>query len=392
MNHSVYNILKKDCVKCGMCFTVCPVQAISMHANHKTGFYDFSVNEEKCVNCGKCKASCPANGKINTADSAVGSYSDIYLVHSTNQEVRTNSTSGGAVNSFLRYLIDNRIIDSAYVLRENNKNIFECEVIEINPGNSEELLLEPRRFASRYVSYPVLAALKNKNKKRIAIVGTPCQIKAVSKSDFSSDVIKIGIACSGAMSYNASKILKEQLASDDYHLFYRGNGWPGKNSLIKNNSAVIEQTHQKSCFEKMFSSWIFKNKACLNCNDQFASAADISFFDFWNKDEMKNEHIGNSAVIIRTDLAERHFLNCAKENYIEIQKKISEKDAVKTQSGPLLLKQYRLHRKFPLNLYFSAVKLTEKSHLYKFIPLKKYKKIIKIYNRLINITKRIHKA
>lgn len=392
MNNSVYDILKKDCVKCGMCFSVCPTQAISMQANHKTGFFDFSINNKTCVNCGKCIRSCPAADKINSSASVIGTYSDMYLVHSTNPEVRINSTSGGAVNSFLRYLIDNGIIDSAYVLRENNKSIFECEVIEINAKNAKKLLLEPRRFASRYVSYPVLSALKNKSKKKIAVVGTPCQIKAVSKSAFSSDIIKIGIACSGAMSYNASKLLKDRLAANNYHLFYRGNGWPGRNSLIHSSSPVIEQTHQKSYFEKMFSSWIFKNKACLNCNDQFASAADISFFDFWNKEEMKNEHIGNSAVIIRTDFAEKHFINSVKENYIEIQKKISEKDAINTQRGPLLLKQDCLHKKFPLNLYFCTVKLIEKSNLYKYIPLKKYKKIIKVYNKLINITKRIHKV
>jgi len=391
MNHSVYNILKKDCIKCGMCFTVCPTQAISMHANHKTGFYDFSINKEKCVSCGKCKVSCPADGKINTSGSVIGPYSDIYLAHSTNQDVRIHSTSGGAVNSFLRYLINNMIIDAAYVLKENNKNIFECEVIEINKENSKELLSEPRRFASRYVSYPVLAALKNKNRKRIAIVGTPCQIKAISKSNFSSDIIKIGIACSGAMSYNASEILKQKLDADDYRLFYRGSGWPGKNTLIRSNLPAIEQTHQKSYFEKMFSSWIFKNKACLNCNDQFASAADISFFDFWNKDEMKNEHIGNSAVVIRTDSVQKYFLNAVRENYIEIQRRISEDDAIKTQTGPLLLKQYRMHKQFPLNLYFSAVKIMEKLRIYKFIPLNKYKNLVKIYNKLVNITKRIHK-
>ncbi|WP_099467322.1 4Fe-4S binding protein [Konateibacter massiliensis] len=45
----------KDCVACGCCVKVCPLDAISVYK----GLYA-SVDTNKCVGCGKCATACPA--------------------------------------------------------------------------------------------------------------------------------------------------------------------------------------------------------------------------------------------------------------------------------------------------------------------------------------------
>lgn len=47
--------VKEDvCIKCHKCFSICPVEAISIKDNGKT-----TINKELCVGCGECVAICP---------------------------------------------------------------------------------------------------------------------------------------------------------------------------------------------------------------------------------------------------------------------------------------------------------------------------------------------
>ena len=57
---------QKICVACGVCWKVCPKEAISIYR----GCYAV-VQEEKCVGCGLCAKSCPA-GCIVTKERGEG--------------------------------------------------------------------------------------------------------------------------------------------------------------------------------------------------------------------------------------------------------------------------------------------------------------------------------
>ena len=46
---------QRDCVACGCCVKVCPMNAIQVYR----GLYAL-VDEDKCVGCGKCAKECPA--------------------------------------------------------------------------------------------------------------------------------------------------------------------------------------------------------------------------------------------------------------------------------------------------------------------------------------------
>ena len=45
-----------DCVACGCCVKVCPLQAIEVVRGITA-----QVRQEKCVGCGKCARECPAS-------------------------------------------------------------------------------------------------------------------------------------------------------------------------------------------------------------------------------------------------------------------------------------------------------------------------------------------
>lgn len=47
---------QKDCVACGCCAAVCPLEAVRIFKG------SFAViDESKCVGCGKCAKACPAS-------------------------------------------------------------------------------------------------------------------------------------------------------------------------------------------------------------------------------------------------------------------------------------------------------------------------------------------
>ena len=48
-------IVSRECVACGCCAKVCPLDAVTIFRGKIA-----VVNEQKCVGCGRCAACCPA--------------------------------------------------------------------------------------------------------------------------------------------------------------------------------------------------------------------------------------------------------------------------------------------------------------------------------------------
>ncbi|SHL60504.1 coenzyme F420 hydrogenase subunit beta [Anaerocolumna jejuensis DSM 15929] len=381
---NIENMVKSSrCVQCGMCSFVCPVKAVSMVFNKKRGFYFPRVSRSLCVDCGKCCKYCPAfhNDKKNTL---MGSYENLLLAHSNNMHIRRGSTSGGVINELIRYLIEKKIVKAAIVTAASPYSPVLAEPVVINENNIHELLERPRDFASRYVSVPVLSKLREvkKYKGRIAVVGTPCQINALSMEGiYPMEVIKIGIACSGGMSCQATEQYKRYMHLPKAAMYYRGEGWPGKNSL-KSKESVLEFPHQGSLFERMFTSQIFKNPACRHCHDQFAENADISFCDFWNRAEMNSEKDGNSCVIIRNQLMLPIFQGAVEEKRIDIVRSLREEEVIETQMQVLKMKKGNMHENLKFKIFMHLIDIIFRFKLYRIFRFRIYQKFCSFYGRL----------
>lgn len=46
-------VIDDNCISCGSCESACPVEAISMGADH------YEIDAEKCIDCGSCADACP---------------------------------------------------------------------------------------------------------------------------------------------------------------------------------------------------------------------------------------------------------------------------------------------------------------------------------------------
>ncbi len=93
---------KEMCSGCTACASKCPKNAINMIRDEE-GFLYPEVNKDICINCGLCKKVCPIlNKQKNKAFKQKG-----YIFQYKNDNIRKQSTSGGAFTAIADYIIEN---------------------------------------------------------------------------------------------------------------------------------------------------------------------------------------------------------------------------------------------------------------------------------------------
>lgn len=373
MKHIGNVIQEKKCVACGLCSSSCPVSAISMNYDKKSGFILPDVDESLCIDCGKCSKNCAAKKNMLKSNLEVR---EVFLAHSTSEEVQFWATSGGVINTLVSYTIKNKYFDAVILVAHDYESPIEAKAIVVTLENVEDLSNNPREFTSRYVVVPVLEIISQVKKQydKVAIVGTPCQIRAVSNLG----VFTIGITCSGGISYKATEEYKRKMKAIEYSMYYRGKGWPGSNSLV-NIDKSIDYHHTGSLFERMFSSQIFKNPACRYCTDHFADFADISFCDYWNSEEMKNEKMGNSCVIVRSIRGKEIISKLSLDNQIVIVQKLTMEEIEKTQKKILKVKKGKIRDSITYKIFMVICDFVFKTGAYRYFNIKIYDKFSWIY-------------
>lgn len=173
-----YIVRDRKCMSCGACSGFCPKDAIRMVYIDEDGLYKPKIQGELCVQCGICLKCCPAVDYLKN-DSAIGKHEKLLLAHSTNNRVRHWATSGGVINELVRYLLDQEIVDQVLMAGYDENSSVETSGLWITKYN--DLKDNPRNYASRYVVVPLLEKLReHDNQGKIAVVGTPCQIRAIS--------------------------------------------------------------------------------------------------------------------------------------------------------------------------------------------------------------------
>lgn len=170
-------VLGNKCKSCGACYSMCTANAIEMI--YTDGFYRPKIKADECIQCGKCIKVCPAENEFE-GRGLLGGYKKLILAHSTNSCIRHDATSGGVINTLVRFLLQEKIVDAVLMAGYDAESKIETSSQLITIERIQDLEKRTRDFSSRYVTVPVLAGLKKipKNKK-IAIVGTPCQIQAI---------------------------------------------------------------------------------------------------------------------------------------------------------------------------------------------------------------------
>jgi len=183
------------CGKCGGCVSVCSANMINALKLDENSFPAYA-RKELCLECGLCYMTCPQTHIVRDEVKSrfdwkppIGNYTDVLSARSTDPDVRGVATDGGVVTSLLIHMLEAGHIDGAVVstsrdglTRVATVATSQEEILQAAGSHFGELphLEEVGDRYTNYVSVIKYASRTNPVKlKKLAVVGTPCQITAI---------------------------------------------------------------------------------------------------------------------------------------------------------------------------------------------------------------------
>ncbi len=205
------------CGKCGGCVAFCSANRIGALAIDDMGFPSYG-DKDKCLECGLCYMVCPQTHPMKDEveeqfqwKPPIGNFVDVFSARSAHAEVRDRATDGGVVTSLLIHMLEKGFIDGAAVsvatdpLRRKAVVATSREELLLAAGSQFEESPHLEEVGKGYTTYvPVVKSIQEiapKKIRRIAVVGTPCQINAIRKMQAlkiaPSDIVTftIGLFC-----------------------------------------------------------------------------------------------------------------------------------------------------------------------------------------------------
>ena len=269
------------CQQCGSCISVCKKNAIEWGTNSNTGLLDITINQDRCVKCGHCYNICPANKdtQVDDINGLINSRS-FYLGHSKDDVVRTKSTSGGVVKTIIVEGLKSGFFDGVYTLRKTNKYPF-AEGHLFTSADIPDYTDIPN---SVYHSVPLNLNMEQiRDCKRLLIIGTACQLSALSKyaRKQCSELYSICIFCKQQKTFYSTRFIAKMAGEklrniDDLRAVeYRGNGWPGRCKF--NDKKIPWEKAATLPFGKKL--WCVPG--CHICGNPYGEDTDITVMDPW---------------------------------------------------------------------------------------------------------------
>ncbi|MHA1753782.1 MAG: Coenzyme F420 hydrogenase/dehydrogenase, beta subunit C-terminal domain [Candidatus Helarchaeota archaeon] len=329
---SVYDpiniIVENDlCCMCGACKAICPVGAIEIKDNGPI------IDESKCIHCGLCNFHCPRTFlplnllKEYTTGEKYNLYSDLnsqpfgpYRILKSAQtqdtKIKEVCQDGGMVTTFLKYLFDKKSIDGAVVVKRAKNSWNTMPVIVKN----FEALLETA--GTKYAVAPTFDALNTAQElgiKKLAFVGTPCQIQAMRKYQVFSNIYNkiwgsieyvIGIFCMETFAYNNVVKISEEICKTPINNVSKMDINKGKFYVYNLDKEPVEVPIKEVTS--------LARTACHYCVDLTNELSDISCGSIGSGP-------GWSTVVVRTEKGEKLYTEALQENYFQVKEIPSDK-------------------------------------------------------------------
>ena len=302
------------CSGCGACVIVCPFKNILKYLNERP------VLVGECKNCGICLKVCPRNniqddkleelifGRRKRSEDIFGIFKNIYVLRSKDAKMLKKAQDGGVASTILTYALNSGLIDGAIVSGVDPFTPWLPTPLVVK--YSEEII---DHAGTRYTYSPNIIALKkaiDDGLKKIAFVGTPCQILAIRRMQknnlkkFTNPIVfTIGLFCSESFSYQGLMIEKiQKRLSINLNDVVKMN-IKGKMLVYLRNGSVVK-IPLKEVRE-------FAQQKCSYCNDFSAELADISLGGI-GLNQM-------TLTIVRTEKGQEVFKQVLNNNYLEFE-------------------------------------------------------------------------
>lgn len=274
--------IKEECCGCTACKNICPVNAIEMQEDEE-GFLYPIVNEEKCIKCGLCKKVCPVlNPKVEKKEQYA------YIFQNSNEDVRKQSTSGGAFSAIAENVIDKggivygAIFDSNFnVIHsgiENKKELYKFRNSKYVQSNLGDVFVEIKQNldADRWVCFS----------------GTSCQIEGLKNylGKEYEKLLLVDVVCRAVPSpliWKKYLKLKQEENKDISRVYFRDKIYGYKYSNFSmydsNNNLIYHNGVESDQYLRAFFTNICDRKSCYSCKfKKLNRESDITLWDCFN--------------------------------------------------------------------------------------------------------------
>lgn len=327
------------CSGCGACVIVCPLKEVLEYVDEKP----LLIGE--CKNCGICPRICPRHniqaeeldkivfGRLRMPNEVFGVYKSICVSRSSDKEILDKGQDGGVATTILTSSLESGLIDSAII--SGVDPFIPWLPTPLVARSREEII---HNAGTRYSYSPNLIALKKgieDKLKKIAFVGTPCQISAICrmkkanlKKYTNSIAFTIGLFCSKSFSYRGLMVEKIQKSLNIDLKNVAKINIKGK-MLVHLNKGEVVEIPLKEVKD-------YAQPKCSHCDDFSAEFADISLGGVGLR--------GWTFTIVRTDRGREVFNQMVSDNCIEVRSVEKFGRSLKLLKRLSILKRRRFQR------------------------------------------------
>ena len=315
--HLMAEIIRKDlCVACGTCAAVCPVKVISLDEGKPK-----LVGQ--CIACGMCYANCPRAsfnteemekalfGRIRSEDEMLlGVHQEIYAVKTTDPGILEHCQDGGAVSAILTQFLDDGG-DAVIVAGLEEAAIWKAKPVV---ASMKKQIIE--NAGTKYTPSPTLVGVETAyneyDRRNIAVVGTPCQMRGLSlvgAGDFANSKLedavnlRVGLFCMETFNHDSflEYLVKEGLEPSKIEKFE-----------IKNGRFYAYSSGEVALKVKLPKVKSLVRSCCHGCDDFASEFADISIGNVGTP-------AGWSTVIVRTERGKKALMSTEQGGLIEVK-------------------------------------------------------------------------
>ncbi len=310
---------KEDCCGCSACANACPTNCIAMIEDNE-GFLYPKANEADCVSCGKCEKVCPIiQSKENNKDEKKIYYEKPKAVGGwiKDDEIRQDSSSGGAFTAFAKYILENGGVVYGAAL---------CDDLVVRHIGIENINELARLRGSKYVQSCTGAAYKHiklelESGRKVLFSGTPCQTSGLltylSGKNY-DNLFLIDFICHGVPSPKVfslyidylQKKYKDKITNFRFRL--KDKNWNpiglqlGTRIDFANKKSVRNYPAFKDSYMNGFLDDAYLRPSCYKCHAKLLphKYSDITIADFWGVNKCYPELFdgkGTSLVLINNE-------------------------------------------------------------------------------------------
>ncbi|MDF1539236.1 MAG: Coenzyme F420 hydrogenase/dehydrogenase, beta subunit C-terminal domain [Candidatus Thorarchaeota archaeon] len=269
----------------------------------------------------------------------------MYIVRSTDTEILAHSESGGAVASILKCALDAKLIDGVVAVKAKNGDRFAG--IPVLLQDSSDLL---ETTGSLHCSAPNIARfvkeyLDGASKMKLAVVGKPCDIRAIIELQKREQIDKenvtlIGFNCTGTISpATARQMFREEfkINPDDIISEEVENG----RVTITLKDGIEKSKSLQSLEKKGFG----LRENCRRCLYNIPVFADIAIGKWGTEEETEK----SSFVEVCSDKGNILFDKALKKGYIEATKASKKSIDIREEKDRIQIETSRKWREHDFN-------------------------------------------